>query len=101
MFHTHYAGPSSLNFQLIFNDALKACEHRTKNDHLSHSLAAQLQSCKSPNLILFILQQQVQEFNRSQSSDERLARWLDPTVNVLYAFSATLGEGVGLVCFVT
>ncbi|KAI0284495.1 hypothetical protein BC826DRAFT_1055924, partial [Russula brevipes] len=24
-------------------------------------------------------------------------RWLDPTVNVLYAFSETLGEGVGLV----
>ncbi|KAI0294601.1 hypothetical protein B0F90DRAFT_1756498 [Multifurca ochricompacta] len=29
--------------------------------------------------------------------DERFTRWLNPTVNVLYAFSVTLGEGVGLV----
>jgi hypothetical protein len=27
-----------------------------------------------------------------------LTKWLNPTVNVLYALSATLGEGVGLVC---
>ena len=92
------AGPSSPNFQLIFNNALKAYEKRTKNDLLAHPLAAQLQACQSPTSILAILQQQVQEFNRSRSSDERLTKWLDPTVNVLYAFSATLGEGVGLVC---
>jgi hypothetical protein len=45
-----------------------------------------------------VLQQQVQELDRSQSSDNRLTKWLDPTVNILYALSATLGEGVGLVC---
>ena len=101
MSHTHSAGPSSPNFQLVFNNALKAYEQRTKNDLLAHPLAAQLQSCRSPSSILAILQQQVQEFNRSQSSDQRLTRWLDPTVNVLFAFSATLGEGVGLVCFNT
>ncbi|KAI9433551.1 hypothetical protein H4582DRAFT_987135, partial [Lactarius indigo] len=33
----------------------------------------------------------------SRRDDERLTKWLNPTVNVLYAFSATLGEGVGLV----
>jgi len=38
----------------------------------------------------------VQEFEQSRSIDQRLTKWLDPTVNVLYAFSATLGEGVGL-----
>jgi hypothetical protein len=30
-----------------------------------------------------------------------LTKWLNPTVNVLYALSATLGEGVGLVCIGT
>ncbi|KAH9011780.1 hypothetical protein EDB84DRAFT_1569541 [Lactarius hengduanensis] len=54
----------------------------------------QLQSCDSPSAILAILRAQVQAFDQSQSADERLTRWLDPTVNVLYAFSATLGEGV-------
>jgi hypothetical protein len=46
--------------------------------------------------ILVVLQQQFQELNQSQSSDERLTKWLEPTVKVLYTFSETLGEGVSL-----
>jgi hypothetical protein len=99
MSHTHAAAAtSSPNFQLIFNNALKAYERRTKNDLLAHPLATQLQACDSPNAVLILLQQQVQELNQSRSSDERLTKWLDPTVNVLYIFSGALGEGVGLVC---
>jgi hypothetical protein len=72
----------------------------TKSDLLAHPLAAQLQACDSPGAVLLVLQQ-VQELNHSRASDERLSRWLDPTVNVLYALSGALGEGVGLVCFNT
>jgi hypothetical protein len=98
MYHPHYAAAtSSPNFQLIFNNALKAYEKRTKNDLLAHPLAAQLQTCDSPIAVLFVLQQQVQELNQSRSGDERLTNWLGPTVNVLYALSSALGEGVGLV----
>jgi hypothetical protein len=78
---------------------VKAYERRTKKDLLSHPLAAQLQACDSPSSILAVLQQQVQELDRSQSRNHRLTKWLDPTVNVLYSLSATLGEGVGLVRF--
>jgi len=46
---------------------------------------------------LAVLQGQVDQFNQARSINERLKRWLNPTINVLYAFSATLGEGVGLV----
>jgi hypothetical protein len=74
---------------------------RTKNDLLAHPLAAQLQSCDSPSAILAILQQQVQGSDQSRSSDERWSRWLDPTINVLYALSSTLGAGAGLVCLST
>ncbi|KAH8992300.1 hypothetical protein EDB86DRAFT_1497720 [Lactarius hatsudake] len=88
---------SSSNFQSIFNAALKAYEKKTKNDLLAHPLAAQLQACNSPADILAILQDKVKEFDQSRSADERLLRWLNPTIDVLYAFSATLGEGVGLV----
>jgi hypothetical protein len=98
---SHPAGPSSPNFRLVFNNALKAYEKKTKHDLLAHPLAAQLQDCQSPDSILIVLQQQVQQLNRSQASDDRLTKWLDPTVNVLYAFSGTLGEAVGLVCFKT
>ena len=90
---------STSNFQFIFNAALKAYEKKTKKDLLAHPLATQLQACKSPGDILAILQDKVKEFDDSRSADERLSRWLSPTINVLYAFSATLGQGVGLVGF--
>ena len=98
MSHTHPASASSSNFQIIFDDALKVYEKRTKKDLLTHPLAAQLQHCNTPSSILDVLQQQVQELNQSQGRNEKWTRWLDPTVKVLYAFSVTLGEGVTLVC---
>ncbi len=91
------APTSSFNFQNIFNAALKDYEKKTKKNLLVHPLAAQLQACNSPGDILAILQDKVKEYDQSRSADERLSRWLNPTINVLYAFPATLGEGVGLV----
>ena len=98
MSHTRPASTSFSSFQLIFNNALKAYERRTKKDLLAHPLAGQLQTCDSLSSIFDVLQQQVRELNQSQSSDERFTKWLDPTVKVLYMFSETLGEGVSLVC---
>ena len=98
---THPTPSSSSNFQLIFNNALKAYEKHTNKDLLAHPLTVELQSCSSPTAILAVLQQQVQELNRSRSSNEGLTKWLDPTVHVLHAFSETLGEGVSLVCLTT
>ncbi len=92
---------SSSSFQQIIDSALKAYEKRTKKNLLTHPLAAQLQTCDSPDAILRVLQQQVQAVDQSQSSDERLTKWLDPTVNILGVLSAALGEGIGLVCFKT
>jgi len=88
----------SHNFQLLFNNALKAYERRARNDLVAHPLAAHLQTCNSPCAILAVLQQQVQHLDQSRPTDERWTKWLDPTVNVLYSLSGTLGEGVGLVC---
>ena len=101
MSYTHPTPSSSSNFQAIFNTALKVYEKHTKKDLLAHPLAAELQSCSSPSAILAVLQQQVQELSRSRGSNEGLTKWLDPTVHVLHAFSATLGEGVSLVCLTT
>ena len=101
MSHSHPTAASSTtstNFQLIINNALKVYEKRTKNDLVAHPLASQLQACNSPNDILAVLQQQVQGLDQSRSGDDRWTKWLDPTVNVLFAFSATVGAGVGLVC---
>jgi hypothetical protein len=96
MSHSHLAASSSSSFQLIINNALKAYEKRTKNDLLAHPLAAQIQACDSLTAILTVLQQQIQGLDQPRS-DDRWTKWLDPTVNVLFAFSATLGAGVSLV----
>ena len=88
---------SSSNFHAVFNAALESYEKTTKNKLLTHPLATQLQSCDSPATILSVLQDLVQKFEQCRGSNEGLRTWLDPTVNVLFAFSATLGEGVGIV----
>lgn len=87
------------DFQSIFDAALQAYENKTKNKLLTHPLAAQLQSCDSPTTVLSILQDLIQQLERRRSREERIRNLLNPTVNVLFAFSATLGEGVGLVGF--
>ena len=91
------ASSSSTDFQSILNASLQAYDNKTKNKLLDHPLATQLQSCDSPNAVCTVLQDLVQQFDKRRTSDERLNKWLDPTVNVMCAFSATLGEGVGLV----
>ncbi|KAI9439161.1 hypothetical protein H4582DRAFT_1877688, partial [Lactarius indigo] len=85
------------NFKVIFEKALKAYKTKTEQDLIAHRLTIQLQACDSPAEILKILQDQVHQFEQSRSGDERLRRWISPTINVLYTFSAILGEGIGLV----
>ena len=73
--------PSSSNFQLIINTALKAYEKKTKRDLLADPLMSQLQTCDSSTSILAILQSQVEDIDQAQKSDERLTKWLSPTVD--------------------
>ena len=95
--HAHPSASSSSNFQSVLDAALEAYEKKTKTKLLDHPLAAQLQSCDSPTAVLSVLQDIIQQFDRRRSSDERLSSWLSPTVSVLYAFSSTIGQGVGIV----
>src|SRR6266849_1049569 len=102
MSHTHrMASSSSSNFQIMINNALDTYKKRTKNDLLAHPLATQLQICNSPGAIIVVLQEQVQGLDRSRRSDERWSKWLDPTVNVIQAFSLILEVGANMVCFRT
>ena len=88
---------SSSNLQAIFVASLKEYEKKTKKDLITHPLMAQLQTCNSPADILAVLRTQVQQFETSTLGDDKLTRWLNPTVNVLFAFSSAIGTGVGLV----
>jgi hypothetical protein len=95
------AGPSTStshsNFASIFNAALETYKRKTKKDLASHPLLPRLQSCNSAEAIIAVLRDQVTVSNQSQNSDDRLTKWVAPTVNVVYAFSTTIGQGVGLV----
>ncbi|KAH9014775.1 hypothetical protein EDB84DRAFT_1443698 [Lactarius hengduanensis] len=97
MSQTPPTASSSSNFQAIFCASLDTYKNKTKKDLLAHPVMVQLQTCNSPTDILAVLRTQVQQFEQSTSGDDKLTKWLNPTVNVLYAFSAALGEGVGLV----
>ena len=94
------------NFQRIFEKALQEYEKKTGKDLASHPLTAEINGCNSPEAILTVLEGKANELKQSRSGDERLTKWLNPTMNVLNALSATFGEGVGSVscktgCLVT
>src|SRR5882757_9269382 len=88
---------SHSNFVPIFNAALKSYKRKTKKDLTEHPLLSSLQSCDSPEAVLTVLRDRIPAFDQSQNRDDGLTRWVNPTVNVLYTFSATVGQGVGLV----
>ena len=91
------ASTSQSNFVSVFNVALEAYKRKTKKDLSSHPLLPTLQSCDSPEAVLTVVRAQIPGFNESKNDDDGVTKWITPTVNVLYAFSATIGQGVGLV----
>jgi len=88
---------SQFNYQTIFDNALEAYKTKTGNDLTSDPLLHSIENCNSPDAVLTILRAQIIEPGQPQSSFNRLTTWLDPTVKVLNAFSATIGGLVGLV----
>jgi hypothetical protein len=88
---------SQSKFVSIFNAALESYKRKTKKDLASHPLLTSLQSCESPEGVLTVLRDQVPAFNGSRNGDDGLPKWVTPTVNVLFSFSGTIGQGVGLV----
>jgi len=98
MSQTPIATASTSNYQVIFDNALKAYKKKTKKDIRSHPLLPKLQTCNSPDAVLAVLHEQIPVFDQSHSStSDKLTKWLNPTVNVLYAFSEAIGAGIGLV----
>ena len=87
---------SSSNYQVIFDNALKAYKTKTGKDLKSDPLLRNLETCNSPDAVLTLLQQQIPG-DPSGNSDERLTNWINPVVNVLYNFAQTIGGAVNLV----
>jgi hypothetical protein len=89
--------PSISNFTAIFDAASHEYKTLTKQDLATHPFAATLQDYNSPDSILNVFRDQAQAFAKVCNGDDKLMEWLTPIVNVLFAFSESLGEGVSLV----
>ncbi|KAH9953618.1 hypothetical protein BC827DRAFT_1159170 [Russula dissimulans] len=83
------------NFDPIFASAFRTYKKKTGKDITSHPLAAELETCHSPDAILTVLRTKLPVLDQSESSDKRFDKWLIPTINVLYSFSSALGKGLG------
>jgi hypothetical protein len=86
------------NFTAIFSVAQDEFKKLTGQDLRRHPLALKFDTCRSPEDVSKLLQTQAQALSKFNEGNEALMRWLNPTVNILFIFSATLGEGIGLVC---
>ncbi len=91
------ASTSHSDFASIFNTAFETYKRKTRKDLAKLPLYSRLRSCDSPEAILTVLREQFPAPSQSQDSDDQLTKWVAPTVNVLYSFSATLGGVAGLV----
>jgi hypothetical protein len=84
-------------FRSIFDAASKEYKKTTGHDLQSHPFATELAHCDSPDAILQTYQNQANALDQTEKCNQTLMKWLDPTVNLLCMFVATLGEGVALV----
>jgi hypothetical protein len=91
--------PSDFNSILNagLNRALVEYRNKTGKPLLDHPLAAELQRCDSVDSIKAIFQVQAEAFQQFRDGDKRLMKWINPAVDVLSAFSDTIGGAAGIV----
>ena len=88
--------PPSSDIERIFVAALESYKEKTGKDLKNHDLFKKLEACDSPASILAVFQ--AAQFDQSRTGTPvRMKQWLFRTLDVLYAFSNTVGEGVSLV----
>jgi hypothetical protein len=88
---------STANFTAIFDAASNEYKTLTKQDLETHPFAAAFEISNSPDSVMNAFRKQAQAFDKFRKGDDKLMAWLTPIVNILFTFSGTLGEGIGLV----
>jgi hypothetical protein len=91
------AHSSMSNFTPIFDTAVKEYKKFTKKDLQTHPFAAQFNKCDTPHAVLDLFRKQAQDFEEFRKGDDTLITWLDPTINILFTCSETIGEALSLV----
>jgi hypothetical protein len=91
------ASPSNYRTVVDGPAALEDYRKKTREDLRSHPLRARLESSQSTDAVLAVLREQILGSDQSGSGDDKLTRWLGPTVNALYTFPAAIDANAGLV----
>ena len=97
MSQTSPEAASRSNYQPIFEGALEAYQRKTGKDLTKNPLLRTLETCHSPDAVLTILRGQIVGPGQSHTSTDKLTKWLIPTVNVINAFSESIGGALALV----
>ena len=87
------------NFTAIFDAASNEYKTLTKQDLETHPFAAAFENSNSPDSVINVFRKQAQAFDTFRKGDDKLMAWLTSIVNILFTFSGTLGEGIGIVSF--
>ena len=88
---------STANFTAIFDAASNEYKSLTKQDLETHPFAAAFENSDSPDSVMNAFRKQSRAFDKFRKGDDKLIAWLTPIVNILFIFSGTLGEGIGIV----
>jgi hypothetical protein len=88
----------SAHCRSLFGSALQAYENDAGVKLAEHPLAVQLQSCRSIESVMTLLQQHAKAFSDFRE-DDRIRELIERTVSMLFTLSRTgaLGASLGLV----
>ena len=91
---------SSTRLHLLFDASLQGYEKQTGLKLVNHPLVLELENCHTVDSIMEILQNKACTFTRFRDDGNKIMRSVKRVVHVLHALStsATLGEGISLVC---
>ena len=81
----------------MLDQALSEFKKNTGKDIRSNPHAIELQGCNSVDDILAILQRRANMFEELRDGNRGLMKCISSSLNILYAISAALGDGIGLV----
>jgi hypothetical protein len=85
------------HFTRIFQEACDEYQRLTGHSLYTHPFSAEIHSCNPLDAILVVLRNQAQTHIKCCKGHEKLLKYLNPVVNILFMFSGVLWEGVGLV----
>ena len=80
------------NVTRIFQGACDEYQRLTGHNLYTHSFSAKIQSCNSPDSIFVVLQKQAQALIKRRKGHEKLLKYLNSIVNILFTCSAVLGD---------